>query len=205
MISNEQLIFERLCLLYPDAMSDITGLSYNDSGARQFIISDAIGFNYDKVLNCSGSYNRSLKEKSPDALFYNNSKLYFIEFKEGASNKEDIRLKIHEGITTLYHFVCKNMPSLTRHQFVELDINYAVVCRGNGSKAALSAEMLNALENSSKKYSLKNLEGLILKKTAVMDEPMQFLKFLNRVTSGVVTKIQVFEHLGETRAFELTH
>lgn len=204
MISNEQLIFNKLCSAYPDAMSDVTGLSYNDSGARQFIICDAVGFNYDKVLNCSGSYKRSMKEKSPDALFYNNSKLYFIEFKEGGSQKDDIRLKIHEGITTLFHFVCKHMPSLTRQQFIELDINYAVVCRGNGSKAALSAEMLNALENSSKKYSLKNLEGLILKKTAVMDEPLQFLKFLNRVTSGAVTKIQVFEHMGETQTFDLT-
>ncbi|EOC0414804.1 hypothetical protein ACI00F_003596 [Cronobacter dublinensis] len=204
MISNEQLIFDKLCSIYPDALSDVTGLSYNDSGNRQFIICDAVGFNFDKVLNCSGAYKASYKERSPDALFCNNSTLYFIEFKEGGSNKEDIRLKIHEGITTLYHFVCKYMPSLTRQQFVELNINYAVVCRGDGTKSALSSEMLKALENSSKKYSLKNLEGLILKKTAVMDEPLQVLRFLNKLTSGVVTKIRVFEYLGQTRDFDLT-
>jgi|GEM_PF-5863756 len=204
MISNEKLIFDKLCEIYPDAMTDVTGLSYNDSGARQFIICDAKGFNYDKVMNCSKSYNKALKEKSPDALFLNNSKLYFIEFKEGKSHKDDIRLKIHEGITTLFHFVCKHLPSLTRQQFIELNINYAVVCRGNGTRAGLSTEMLNALENSSQKYSLKNLEGLILKRTAVMDEPMQLLRFLNRVTSGSVTSIQVFEHLGITQQFDLT-
>lgn len=204
MISNEEIIYNKLCEVYKDALAEVTGLSFNDSGTRQFIICDAMGFNYDKVLNCSSSYQRELKEKSPDALFLSNSKLYFIEFKEGKSEKDDIRLKIHEGVTTLYHFICKHLPSITRQEFVELNINYAVVCRGNGSKSALSAEMLNALENSSRKYSLKNLEGFLIKRTAVMDEPIQILRFLNRITAGAITSIQVFEHLGTTQQFDLT-
>lgn len=204
MTSNEQLIFEKLCSVYPGAMTELTGLSRNSSGGRDFIISDVKAFNYDLVLNCSVKYTCMNKEKSPDALFFHNSKLYFIEFKEGKSAKDDVRLKIHEGITTLYHFVNKHLPSITRQQFMDLDINYAVVCRGDKHKATLSAEMLSALEHSSKKYSLKNLEGLILKNTAVFDEPRQLLKFLNRVSYGAITKITVFEYLGETQEFSLT-
>lgn len=204
MISNEELIFNKLAELHPDAMVDLTTLSFNDAGDRQFIICESLGFNYDKVLNCSSVYSKQLKEKSPDALFFHDSKLYFIEFKEGRSHKDDVRLKIHEGVTTLFHFACKHIPSLTREDFVALNLNYAVICRGNGTRAALSASMLNALENSSQKYSLKNLEGFIIKKTAVMEEPIQILKFLNKLSSGAITNITVFEHLGTTQEFNLT-
>ncbi|MEB0966144.1 hypothetical protein VC899_13205 [Citrobacter braakii] len=203
MISNEEIIFNKLVEVYPSAMSELTSLSFNDSGNRQFIISDFQGFNYDTVMNCSSVYKIETKEKSPDALFFHNEKLYFIEFKEGRAKKEDIRLKIHEGVTTLYHFVCKHLPSITRQEFIELKINYAVVCRGDGSKSMISAEMINVLENTSKKYSLKNLEGFLVKQTAVIEEPNQLLKFLNRISTGSVTSITVFEHLGQTQTFSL--
>ncbi|HCT1664996.1 TPA: hypothetical protein OTP65_003496 [Enterobacter hormaechei] len=205
MISNEELIFNKLNEVHAGSLTDITTLSKNDSGDREFIISDVLGFNYDTVKNCSDAYKKQLKERSPDALFYFDSKLYFIEFKEGKSEKEDIRLKIHEGLTTLYHFVRKNIPAITKKDFMDLHINYAVVCRSKGDKSVLSADMLNALENSSQKYSLKNLEGFLVKQTAVIDEPSQILKFLNKVTSGAVTTIRVFEHMGVTQDFNLTH
>ncbi|WP_147085362.1 hypothetical protein [Pantoea sp. 3_1284] len=113
-------------------------------------------------------------------------------------------MKIHEGITTLYHFISKHLPTMTREDFVSLNFNYAVICRGDGSRSALSREMLSALENSSQKYSLKNLEGFIVKKTAVIDEPNQILRFLNRISSGRVTSIKIFEHLGTTQQFDIS-
>lgn len=204
MISNEELVFRKLCEVYPDSMVDVTGLSYNDAGTRNFIICDSKGFNYDTVLNCSPVYKREFKEKSPDALFLYEDKLYFIEFKEGRSQKDDIRLKIHEGVTTLFHFVCKHLPELTRQNFVELNLNYAVVCRASGHRDMRSSAMIAALENSSQRYSLKNLEGFIIKKTAVMEEPQQILKFLNKISAGKVTSITVFEHLGQTETFCLS-
>ncbi|WP_182630312.1 hypothetical protein [Pantoea hericii] len=204
MISKEKELFDKLLEVYNNALCDVQALSYNDSGDRDFIISDFVGFNFDKVLNCSNIYKKQIKEKSPDALFYSNNKLYFIEFKEGKSHKEDIRLKIHEGITTLYHFIRKYLPAMTREEFISLDFNYAVVCRGDGSKSALSREMLSALENSSQKYSLKNLEGFIIKRTAVIDDPHQILRFLNRISSGKVTSIKIFEHLGTTQQFDMS-
>uniref|UniRef100_UPI0030C7717E hypothetical protein n=1 Tax=Escherichia coli TaxID=562 RepID=UPI0030C7717E len=185
----EEIIFNKLVEVYPSAMSELTSLSFNDAGNRKFIISDFQGFNYDTVMNCSSVYNIETKEKSPDALFLHNEKLYFIEFKEGKAKKEDIRLKIHEGVTTLYHFVCKHLPNITRQEFIELKINYAVVCRGDGSKSMISAEMINVLENTSKKYSLKNLEGFLVKQTTVIEEPNKLLKFLNRISTRSVTSI----------------
>ncbi|WP_460645820.1 hypothetical protein [Leclercia adecarboxylata] len=204
MISNEEVVFNKLCEVYPGSLAEVTQLSYNDAGDRKFIICDSRGFNYDTVLNCSTVYKRELKEKSPDALFFYEGKLYFIEFKEGKSHKDDIRLKIHEGVTTLFHFVNKHLPTLTRQNFIELDLNYAVVCRAKGSRNVNSSAMLSALENSSQRYSLKNLEGFLIKKTAVMEEPQQILKFLNKISAGSVTTITVFEHLGRTEEFRLT-
>ncbi|POD98060.1 MULTISPECIES: hypothetical protein [Pectobacterium] len=204
MISNEELIFSKLNEIYSDSKKDITSLSLNDSGDREFIICDAMAFNYDSVWNCSGIYRNELKEKSPDALFYHDSKLYFVEFKEGGSRKEDIRLKIHEGITTLYHFVCKHIPSITKKEFVDLNINYAVICRSQSDKSVLSADLLNALENSSRKYNLKNLEGFLIKQTAIVDEPRQILNLLHKITAGTVTNICIFEHMGETQNFSIT-
>ncbi|RBO12815.1 hypothetical protein [Pantoea sp. 3_1284] len=69
MISKEKELFDKLLEVYSDALCDVQALSYNDSGKRDFVISDFIGFNFDKVLNCSSVYKKEIKEKSPDALF----------------------------------------------------------------------------------------------------------------------------------------
>ncbi|BAN99310.1 hypothetical protein E05_45440 [Plautia stali symbiont] len=75
-------------------------MSYNDSGNRDFIV-----FNFNKVLNCPNIYKKEMKEKSPDSLFYSKNKLYFIELKEGMSNKEDVTsIKIFEHLSTTQQF-----------------------------------------------------------------------------------------------------
>ncbi|EKN3567307.1 hypothetical protein ABEH48_003913 [Yersinia enterocolitica] len=200
MISNEELIYNKLCEVYPNGHKSITELSRNDTGGRNFIISNEFGFNYDLMHNCSPAYATEHKEKTPDALFFYGSKLYFIEFKEGGSKKPDIRLKIHDGITSLYHFTARNLPQISKDNFVNLAINYAVICRPENTGRN---SFINALQHASKRYNLKNIEGFLIDKTVVLEQPQQILQLLNKVTAGRVKGISVFEHLGTTTSVNI--
>ncbi|HCP26009.1 hypothetical protein [Pantoea sp. SJZ147] len=189
MTSKSQKIFDKLCEVYPGAMDTITSLSFNSDGKKNFIISDEVGFNYDKVVNHSICYDNGLKEKSPDALFIAEDILYFVEFKEGSAKKDDIRMKIHEGITTLFCFVIKYLPEISREDFFNLDIRYAVVMRG--FRATGRQGFLDSLEASSKKFNLKNIEGFLVSQTTIRDEPGRILALLNKVSSGKISSIQI--------------
>lgn len=185
--SNEKLIYDKLIEVYPDQIVPITQLSLNDSGDKMFVESDATGFNFDCVLNCHP--NCIKKEKSPDALFYVDDKLYFVEFKEGASKKEDIRLKIHEAVAIIYNFSVEQNLGISREQFFSLDIRYALIYRENHVHP--NPTFANTLEMNSKKYHLKNLEGYIVKKTRVAAHPESIFNILNNVSGGSVTSILI--------------
>jgi hypothetical protein len=194
-ISNAQLIYDKLLETHPDSMQSITQLSYNDADQANFIESDVEAFNYDSVTNAKAENPK--KEKSPDALFCADNILYFVEFKEGQSNKTDIRLKIHEGITTLFNFCRQHLPELPRADFFDLDIRYAVVIRQKQNHPDPS--FADTLEMSSKKYDLKNLEGFIINKTRVIYQPSTLVKLLEKITSGVVDNITIHNHQGTER------
>lgn len=203
LISNEQLVYEKLLDIYPHALSPITALSYNDDGKKNFIMSDEKGFNYDLVYNCAPCYTMEHKEKSPDALFFVDNKLYFVEFKDGTHNKNDIRLKIHEGVTTLYMFVLKHLPQISRTDFVDLDINYAVIVRGDISHHGSSFQ--SALFDTSKKYNLKNLEGLMVKGTGFTSDPNVIIRFLNKLTHKKLNNMEICDYMavGSNKTFTL--
>lgn len=195
MTSKAQHIYNTLLKEHPEAVCTITKLSLNDSGDRNFVISDEVGFNYDCVTNCSASYSFRHKEKSPDALFCVDDKLYFVEFKEGKQDKGDIRMKIHEGITTLYMFVKQYAPEVSREDFFNLDINYAVIIRSDPRH--INSPFKAILKSMSDKYSLKNIEGFIINQTRVTADPEQIVQFLHKVTERKLTCIEIFEHLGK--------
>lgn len=201
MTSNSIKIYSKLCEIYPDGLSTITELSYNSDGEKNFLISDETGFNFDLVYNCSPMHSALRKEKSPDALFIVDEVIYFIEFKEGSCKKEDIRMKIHEGITTLFCFTLKYLPEITREEFLKLDIRYAVIVRGHRGNPGDGFH--NALEEASNRFNLKNLEGFLLKKTAVTYQPDTILQFLNKVTAGRVKNIGISDHNAEVKVFSL--
>ncbi|WP_323667103.1 hypothetical protein [Pectobacterium punjabense] len=200
MISNESLIYNKLCELHPNGLGSITSLSRNTTGKRDFIISDAKAFNYDLVHNCSSAYVEEKKEKTPDALFLHDNSLYFIEFKEGNSDKHDIRLKIYEGLTSLFHLVSKNIPAIGRTNFMDLNINYAVICRHKGNNGNQNS-FLNTLNDTSKRYSLKNIEGFLVKKTRVIEDGQLALELLHKISDGAIQNITIFEYLGTTQSF----
>lgn len=189
MTSNAQLIYEKLCSVYPDALETVSELSYNSDGAKNFIVSEEIGFNFDKVYNLSDCHPDGKKEKSPDCLFLVDDILYFVEFKEGKPKKDDIRMKIHEGITTLFCFALKHIPGITRDEFFKLDIRYTVIMRDFRAKGREG--LLQDLEAISNKFNLKNIEGFLVTKALVKDSPQRILEFLHKVSSGKITTIQI--------------
>lgn len=192
-ISNEEKIYNELAKEYSSEIKSITDLSYNSDQCKQFIESQVTGLDFDNVKNCNP--NCPKLEKSPDALFYFNQTLYFIEFKEGKSEKSDIRLKIHEAIVTLYNYIMDKRIGVTREQFFELNIRYAVVFRPKRTIARPS--FATTLDPLAKKYELQNLEGFLIKKTKVAHTPEGILNLLNKVTGGQVNNI-VYHHRNNT-------
>lgn len=188
--SNELRIYTELCNAYPNDIVPITSISRNISAGRDFIISAHLALNYDKVMNCAPCYSFTSDEKSPDSIFIHNDTLYFVEFKDGQKpDKTDVRGKIHEGINTLFHFA-KSRISLKRKEFLSLNIIYVVFRRRNSNR------FLDAIQTASYGFNLQNLEGLLVKKTAVSDDPQYVADFFHRITSGVVTQIEIFDHNG---------
>jgi len=189
MTSNAKKIYDKLCDIYPSALESITDLSFNTDGNKRFVISDELGFNFDKVSNLAPCHPQGKKEKSPDALFLANDILYFVEFKEGSAKKEDIRMKIHEGITTLFCFVLKHLPEISREDFLSLHIRYGVVMRG--FRATGRQGLIDRLEATSNKFNLRNIEGFLVRKTSVRDEPARILELLHTVSAGRISSIDI--------------
>ena len=191
MISNEKIIYDALIQSYPNSIESITDLSYNSSNKKKFIESTETGFNFDDVINIHPSC--SSKEKTPDALFFYQDTLYFIEFKEGQVDKAEIRAKIHEAVLTLYQFCCNN-GLLSRHDFIDLNIRYALIYREKRSNIQNSSRI--PFEHINNKYGLKNMEGFAVKKTKLYYDPKEILKLLNKVTNGAVSYIDYYENNG---------
>ncbi|EKN5088754.1 hypothetical protein DVP68_22755 [Yersinia enterocolitica] len=192
--SNETVLYNELCNIYPDEVLPLTKISHNTSGARDFIVSPELALSFDEVKNCSSVYGFESNEKSPDALFLHEDVLYFVEFKEGNPkkiDKLDIRNKIHEGIITLYHFA-KKQTSISKADFFKLKIAYIVFRR----PFATGNSFTNAMQAASANYFIENIKGFLVGVTVVSDEPQFFVDFFHRVTAGKITQINVFDHNG---------
>ncbi|WP_298626658.1 hypothetical protein [uncultured Zoogloea sp.] len=185
MTSKAEEIYGLLVMEFPEAMQSLSELSRNEQGRKDFIRSDVKAFNFDKLWNIGGG--KKCKEKSPDALFCHGETLYFIEFKEGGCDRADVRQKIHEGILSLFQYsVSKGVAN--RDSFFGIKIKYAVVKR-SGAQGEVS--FLQALERSQDVFSLKNIEGLLVKETAVRWVPDSIFKLLNKVSGGAIDRIDV--------------
>ncbi|QHB26440.1 nucleotidyltransferase [Pseudomonas monteilii] len=188
-MSLEKEIYDKLVSVYPSHVKAITDLSHNPTGAKNFIGSSETGFDFDLVFNLSPSYASFHNEKSPDALFCVNDKLCFVEFKEGGHKKIEIRSKIHEGVVTLFMFVQKHLPHISKADFCALDVHYAVVAREtqNFSSVAL------AFQAASEKYQLKNMEGFLVRKTLYAFDRVKIAELLKGLTNGSLSYIDYYE------------
>lgn len=173
------LIYKSLVAEFPEAMQELTLLSRNESGGKDFIRSDVKSFNFDFVKNLK---NNS-KEKTPDALFISGGEFYFIEFKEGASNRTDVRLKVHEGVLALFQYaVARGLAS--RDDFLTLTIKFGLVRRSNVNSFA------HVLEQSQDVFCLKNMEGLVVTSTTVRGRPDSILDLLSVASGGMISSIE---------------
>ncbi|MEN5216363.1 hypothetical protein ABE484_10960 [Pseudomonas pudica] len=188
-MSLEQEIYDCLVAVYPSHIKSITDISYNSTGAKNFIGSPETGFDFDLVFNLSPNYSTTHNEKSPDAIFCVNDKLCFVEFKEGAHKKIEIRSKIHEGIVTLYMFVQKHLPHISKADFCGLDIHYAVIARETQTFSSIQL----ALKAASEKYQLKNMEGFLVRKTFYAFDRVKIAELLKGLTSGALSYIDYYD------------
>lgn len=194
MISNEELIFNKLSEIYPDSLKSITELSYNSSDKRNFIECDAIGFDFDTVNNFNLIDDKENKECSPDGLFLNNDILYFIEFKEGKHNKENIRLKLHESGVTLYFFCKKHLPEISREDFFKLKIRFGLAHRNISKGSGFTV----AIEQRQSIHNLRNLEGYIFEKTRVSCLGCSIFTLLKQATGNDNLQISIHSRDGAT-------
>ncbi|MBE0357905.1 hypothetical protein [Pseudoalteromonas aliena] len=185
MISNEELIYNKLVELYPNSLKAISEISKNTTDDNFFVESQYKAFDFDDVKNCHLGCDDAL-HKSPDSLFLFNNALYFIEFKEGDAKPVDIRSKIHEAIATLYTICVKYLSDINREDFFNLNIRYAVMMRKGNPKT-----FLGALRNTSNRFRLKNLEGYIVKKTKVTNNPVDIVKTLRQLTQDSVLPLKI--------------
>lgn len=183
MTSKALDIFNALVENFPGSLQPISNLSKNSSENKDFILSDYLALNFDLVKNTAGA--KPVKEKTPDALFYYQDRLYFVEFKEGEFDTTDIRLKIHEALLALFHFATSRNIA-TRTDFFALDIRYAVIIRKK-LRGNPSPSILDALETTSTYFNLQNMEGMLVKKTQVAFRPKSISKLFNKITSGNFT------------------
>ncbi len=186
MASNEELIYNKVLELYPSSMKTLTEVSKNTTGDNKLLESDYLTFDFDIVENCHISYTNRL-HKSPDSLIYYNKALYFVEFKEGNACTLDIRAKIHEAVATLHTICVKYLPQISREDFFNLNIKYAVVMRkGNPST------FLNTLHITKNKFHLKNLEGYLLKRTKVTNNPEDIFNLFRLISDGNLVSLNVY-------------
>ncbi|CAM3962056.1 hypothetical protein [Vibrio neonatus] len=190
MISNEELIFNKLVETYPTSLKEITELSYNDSDGRSFIECEKLGFDFDTVNNINTIEGKQKKERSPDAVFFNKDTLYLVEFKEGTHKKEDIRLKVHEAGSTLFFFCQAYLPDLSRQEFFNLKIKFVLIHRFNPNRGTMFTA---AMEQSRTLHNLKNLDGYIIQQNRVMSFPTTILSFLKRITNDDNLSISIHE------------
>jgi hypothetical protein len=200
MTSSASIIYHALLEKYPEALQEITALSRNTKDRKDFVICDVAAFNFDLVKTLAHE-----KEKSPDALFLDGDTLHFVEFKEGEGTnvkKTDIRQKIHEAIITLFQFATSN-KLLNRDLFLDMPIKYAVVMRSkaNGSP---SPSFLNQLKETEEYFSLKNMEGLLLREAKVLIKGEAIFKLLAKISDGAINRIELVP-LDQSGAAVFTH
>jgi hypothetical protein len=188
-MSCAKAIYDSLVAEFPGAMQELTLLSRNESGGKDFIKSGVLAFNFDFVKNLK---NNS-KEKTPDALFLCNEEFYFVEFKEGRSERADVRQKVHEGVLALFQYaVARKLAG--RSEFLSLVIKFGLVRRSN------VASFAHVLEQSQDVFCLKNMEGLVVASTTVRGRPETIFELLHAASGGAIASIEYVNADGSTLA-----
>ncbi|MGZ0025182.1 hypothetical protein [Stenotrophomonas sp. S4] len=183
-MNSASIIYEALVNEFPGALQSLTDVSRNTSDARDFVKSPVAVFNFDNIKNVKTTSSGT--EQSPDALFCLENTLYFVEFKEGACNKADVRQKIHEGVLTVYQYAMSR-ELISRDDFFSMSIKYALIKRMREGKGGNS--FLATLEMSVDHYSLKNMEGFVVSDTAVRYIPQSIFTLLHRISGGSIAAI----------------
>jgi len=189
MTINEKIIYDSLVEEFKGEVKSflpLTEMSRNEDNNKDFVISDFEMFNFDCFNAMEYGVNPQPKgkekEKTPDGLHYRNNTLYFIEFKEGQTNKLEIRMKIHEALLGIYNYAVCSKGIISREDFFNLRISYSVIKKGD--RKSLANPFYKRIYISTNFFNLKSMNGFLLQKTHVFVDNQDIEDFLNTVTEG---------------------
>lgn len=182
--SDSKLLFDNLNIKYPEHLSPLKDISYNDSDDKYFIEMDFNSLHFDKIPAFMSDGYENRKSCSVDTLIYSqeNDSLYLIEFKENwpKNSGADIRLKCYDSISKLCLF-WTNVLGKSRHDFFKLKIKYCLITRS--THACQHPRFLEAINSTRETFQLKMLENTIVEQTRILVTPESIYKFLSRITS----------------------
>lgn len=195
MTTKAKLIYDELCkdfLIGPN--ENITTCSYDSSNNQNFVENSTGIFNFDKIDNqCQTLKNSKSKNMSADCLIYraSNDTLYFLEFKSGKCKYKDIRYKIIDGFTNLYHYALKKKIISSRDEYLEINFRFCLVRRDAG-EIYLRDTILGDLERGEELRGTEvfnDLEDFYLKKVSIVMTPEKVPDLLFTITDGLIKEI----------------
>ncbi|MFQ1654663.1 hypothetical protein ACK378_16765 [Aeromonas veronii] len=196
MICNK--IYERLLADFPGQYKSLTDISYNDASEKKFYCSDVKFISFDDIEFTPGKGDK--KGKAPDMLACAGGKFIFVEFKEGACKNvkdDDVKLKIIEGINSLYRYSASKL-SIARQDFLNIDIDYFVFHRKPPQKGSIFQHM----QRSIVRWRLSEYKGLYLREVATLDEHEEAFKVLNKISNGSLLSGTYVSYLGHETIVE---
>ncbi len=195
MTTKAKLIYDELCKDFAIGLNEnITNCSYDDDNDQHFIECDVSILDFDKIDNqCQNLKNSKSKNKSADCLVYraSNDTLYFLEFKSGSCKYKDIRYKVIDGFTNLYHYALKKKIISSREEYMEINFRFCLV-RRNAREIYLRDTILGDLESGEElrgTEAFNDLEDFFLKKVSIVMTPEKVPDLLYTITDGVVKDI----------------
>ncbi len=203
MTSKAKIIYDELCKDFPISPSEnITSCSYDDANKQDFIENSSKILNFDKVDNqCQKLTGKSNKNRSPDCLIYreSNDTLYFVEFKSGSCKYKDVRYKIIDGFTNIFHYALKKNIVKSKEEFMAINFRFCLI-RRNAREVAIRDSILGALELGEETRgteAFKDLEDIYLNKVSIIMTPEKVPDVFFSLTDGRITEIN-YHYLDKT-------
>lgn len=175
---NAEDLFNSLLVKFKDNIKSLTEISSGDDGktffisGEKFLCFDDIKFKEDDKAG-----------KAPDLLSFHNGAFVFVEFKEGKVEnvkKEDVKLKVIEGINVLFKHANQTYH-LNKSDFSNFNFDYFVIHR---SSRAERKSVGDALRVSVARWALSEYKGYYLRVAETISCHDKSFRLLSLLSQG---------------------
>ncbi len=171
-------IYNQLLEDFKVHIKPLSEISSGDNG-KNFFLSDEKYLCFDDVK----FREHDGAGKAPDLLAFYKNGIVFVEFKEGKVEnvkKEDVKLKVIEGINSIFKY-CNKKSSMTKVDFSSLDFDYFVIHRRSKSERRSVGDAMKA---SMARWSLDEYKGYYLRAADTISSHDKAFKLLNLLSNG---------------------